>query len=66
MKQPKSENEKVVKRGVSLRPEQYQRMGQHIDLTRIGPFSQFIQDAVTEKLDRIEKQSKPENELLAS
>lgn len=65
MKRTKPDSEKVVKRGVSLWPDQYQRMGQHIDLNRVGPFSQFIQDAINEKLDRIENNSQ-ETEKLAS
>lgn len=68
MKQPKPDSEKVVKRGVSLRPYQYHEMGRHIDLNRIGPFSQFIQDAVDEKLTRLNPLYNPfpEKELLAS
>jgi hypothetical protein len=44
----------AVQKGVSLKPEQWERLGKHLNLKRHGAFSQFVQDAVDEKLDRDE------------
>jgi hypothetical protein len=65
MKQPAGN---YIKKGVSLRLDQYQEMGKYIDLNRIGPFSQFLQDAVDEKLTRLNPQNNQyqETELKAS
>jgi len=56
MKPLKPDSEKVIKKAVSLRPEQYRALGEVIKLDRVGPFSQFIQEAIQEKLDRIYSQ----------
>jgi hypothetical protein len=65
MKPLKPDSEKVIKKAISLRPDQYRALGEVINLDRVGPFSQFIQDAIEEKLARI-SQTKTDHELKAS
>jgi hypothetical protein len=48
--------DKMVVKGVSVKQSQVIRVGKFVDLSRHGQWSQFIQDALDEKLGRLEKQ----------
>jgi hypothetical protein len=62
----KQDSEKVIKKAFSLYPRQLKAIGEVVDLDRHGPFSQFIQQAIDEKLDRIYSERNPQTELKAS
>jgi Arc/MetJ-type ribon-helix-helix transcriptional regulator len=49
--------EKAIPKGISLKPGQLEEMGKVIDIDRYGQVSQFIQDAIDEKLQRIQKET---------
>jgi hypothetical protein len=59
-------SEKAIVRGFSIKPEQVKRLEKVIDIKRHGQFSQFVVDAISEKLDRLEKDKNPKNEQIAS
>jgi hypothetical protein len=51
-------SEKAIAKGFSIKPEQLKELSKVIDLHRHGQFSQFIQDAITEKLARLSEQER--------
>jgi hypothetical protein len=56
----KPENERVVKKTISIRANQVNAIAQFVDINRYGQFSQFVQDAIDERVARISRQGKEE------
>lgn len=56
-------SEKAIVKGFSIKPEQLKKLAEVIDFTRHGQFSQFVQDAIEEKLSRISQNKTEENKL---
>lgn len=54
------DSEKAIAKGFSIKPELLKRLSGVIDLNRHGQYSQFVQDAIIEKLDRLAQQTSPE------
>jgi hypothetical protein len=52
--------EKAIAKGVSIRPSQLEKVGTIIDLTKHGQFSQFVCEAITEKLEKLNPQAQQE------
>jgi hypothetical protein len=59
--------DKMVVKGVSVKASQVEKVGQFVDLSRHGQWSQFIQDAIDLKLENLERRkAKQDTEKLAS
>lgn len=59
-------SEKAVMRGFSIKPSQLEKLEKVVGIKRHGQFSQFIVDAITEKIDRIEQKEAHEQKKIAS
>lgn len=62
----KPKKNKAVIKGVSLKPFQLIRLSSHIDLELYGEFSRFAQEAIDEKMDRLEQEGNTSQEKIAS
>lgn len=62
----KPENERVVKKTISLRAYQVEAVAKYVDINRYGQFSQFMQDALDERIARLSRINTQETEKLAS
>jgi hypothetical protein len=58
---PKTEKAKI--KAISLTPDQLKRLGKFIDLDQYGDFSRFAQEALDEKMDRLETNIPLENKI---
>ncbi len=47
--------DKAVNRPISIKPSLIARIEKLVDITRYGNFSQFVVDAIVEKLEREER-----------
>lgn len=47
------EKEKAINKTISLYPEQIKRVSKVVDINRHGQFSQFVQDSIDERLERL-------------